>query len=72
MAKKNKVLLRFLTDFSAALIGLALGVLCLHVFRGGLSLPLGGTDGLILISSTFTALLFSSFFDKFIGRIMRS
>jgi len=72
MTQTHKVLLEILIDLGAALIGLAIGVLYLQIFRNGLSLPLESADGLMLILSAFIGLLLSSVFDKFIDRSSRT
>lgn len=71
MTQNNKILSRFVTDLSGAFVGLLLGMLCLKLFRNGLSLPLDNTDWFVLISTTFTALLLSSVFHKIIGRVFK-
>ena len=71
MTQKNKVLSRFLIDLSGAFSGLVLGMLCLQLFRNGLSLPLDNTDWFILISTTFSALLLSSIFHTHIARMFK-
>lgn len=71
MTQETKVLSRFLTDLSGALIGFLIGLLCLQIFRNGLSLPLDNTDWFILISATFTALLLSSVLHKPISRLLK-
>jgi len=71
MIQKNKILSRFLIDLSGAFIGLLLGVLCLKLFRGGMVLPLDNADWIVLVSTTFTALLLISVFHKNIGRFLK-
>jgi len=70
MTQKGKILSRLLIDLSGALIGLLIGVICLQIFRNGLSLPLDNTDWFVLITTMFTALLLSSVFHKLIGRFL--
>jgi len=71
VTQKNKILSRFFMDMSGAIFGLAIGLLCLHFFRGGVSIPLDNGDCLVLISTTFTALLLSSVFHKNIKRVLK-
>lgn len=71
MTQKNKILSRFLIDLGSAFIGLLFGVLCLKIFRGEMVLPLDNADWIVLVSTTFTALLLSSVFHKFIGRFFK-
>lgn len=66
MAQTHKILRRLLVDSGAALIGLVIGLVYIEFFRNGVALPLSGPDGLILISSTFVALLLSSVFSYFV------
>lgn len=71
MTQKNKVLSRLLVDLSGAFLGLLTGLLCLHLFRNGVSSPLSNTDWFILISTTFSGLLLSSVCHKHIGRLLK-
>jgi len=71
MTNKNTVLSRFAIDLSGAFIGLFLGMLCLKFFRGGMVLPLDNADWIVLVSTTFTAMLLSSVFHKSIRRFLK-
>ena len=64
MAQNNTILSRFLVDVSSLIVGLAIGLLCLHMFRGGIKFPLESTEALILISSVFSTLLLSAVFHN--------
>ena len=71
MTQKN-ITYRFLIDLGGVSAGFTIGLLSLQFFRGGVSLPLDNTDGVILMSITFTALLLSSAFHHFIGQPSKS